>query len=181
MKKILIVFGVLAVLMLDAVEWDFTKPGVLKGKYALAVRGKSAVTKAGLVVPVGKSSERAGAATVKNYHDIIPQGSFSAAVDFIIDGTAKHIQSYLVLLDNKYNIKSNYGFMLYLRKKKADVFVTQVVLGYCDKSVNVYGSDLKIASGKKHTLVMNYDVNGKVDFVFDGKNEISIYICMVNG
>ena len=49
-------------------QWDFQKPGVLKGSYPLTLRGKSLVGKGGLWIPVGDKKERAGAATVKKHY-----------------------------------------------------------------------------------------------------------------
>ena len=175
MKKILPFALCLAAVYLAGAEWDFGRKDVLKGSFPLTLRGKSALNEAGLFIPAGKASDRAGAATVKIHPELTPQGSFSCAVEFTLDGAANRTQSYLVLLDNKYvpmgkNPAQNSGFMLYLRKNSNGTFVPQAAFGYGDKSVNIQGKALKIAPDKKHLLEMKYSVSGKVDFIFDGKN-----------
>ena len=60
--------------------------------------------------------------------------------------------------------------MLYLRKKNANTFIPQASFGYADKSVTIQGREIKITPDKTHSLVMNYNAKGTVDFIFDGKN-----------
>ena len=152
-------------------RWDFQKPDVLKGKYPLTLRGKSIVGKGGLWIPVGDKKERAGAATVKSQP--VPGGSFSVDIAFSISSKQSHLQSNLVLLDNKYvpksgNANHHYGFMIFLRRgKAANSFVPSAAFGYQSESVVVSGKAVTIAPDKRHLLKMVYDCRGQVTFTLD--------------
>ena len=154
-------------------QWDFQKPGVLKGSYPLTLRGKSLVGKGGLWIPVGDKKERAGAATVKKQPEVGKQ--FRLIVEFTISGKQKHTQSNLVLLDNKYvpqskNPNHHYGFMLYLRRAKGEnMYIPTAAFGYQNESVTVSGIARKILPDQRYTLTLKYDA-GQVIFFINGVN-----------
>lgn len=176
----LAVSAVLAAADVTVAEWDFTKSSVFKNKFKISLRGKSKITPGGLTVPIGAPKERAGAATAAVYPAMSPDGAFSVSVDFALSSKEKRSGKNHVIIDSKNvpatNAKQanyNYGFILYLKHSKGNLFIPTAAFGYQKSSRVITGKAVAISFDKVHNITLVYNAKGVVNVMLDKRSILS--------
>lgn len=159
-------------------EWDFGRPDVMTGKYALKLRGNAKIEDGRLAILTNDMAKPDGAAAVKIFPELTPPAAFTVEATFALDGKYERARSMNAMLwDSKYVIlpgdgekdrPRHTGFMLFLRPGGKDQYTPAAAFGYGDKSAQVYGKAVTIAPDVEHTLGMTFSATGKVTFMLDG-------------
>ena len=157
--------------------WDLTSPGVLKGKYAIKVRGKSTLDKQGLQSVSADPKQQGGAILRGNFAMLSPENAFAVNAKFCLAADFKRNANWSVICDNKYiamprgekQQRYNKGFMFFLVAKGNNIYRPGAAFGYGDRSVQCFGRDITLLPGKTYTAGFLFNAVGKVFFFLDGK------------
>ena len=150
-------------------EWDFSKPDVLTaGPFPLKLRKGAAIKDGMLISQSADLKIPGGAAALKVHPGLDMKNAFSAEAVFEVDKAS----NYKMIFDSKYNYTSGYmgGFMLALRPQRNGRFRPYAAFGYGKESCQVFGNEIALEPGKRHTLRMHFTGIGKVLFRVNGKD-----------
>ena len=158
--------------------WDLTSPGVLKGKNALKVRGKSILDKQGLQSVSADPKQPGGAVLRGNFASLSPENAFAVNAKFSLDGNFKRNANWSIICDNKYvaiprgekQQRYNKGFMFFLAARGNNIYRLGAAFGYGDRSIQCFGRDITLLPGKTYAAGFLFNAVGKVFFYLDGKS-----------
>ena len=163
-------------------RWDFTSGRTESsiGNFPLILRGNTKVGERGLSIGNSPESKPEGAVTRKIHPELSPP-AFRLTVRFRLSEKAfSGKRNTFFLWDNKYlhyrhpsdRAEFNRGFMLYLDRLADGSFRAQAGIGFSTKSAFFTGPVWKPATGKDHTLSLEYDGIGQVRFQLDSARKL---------
>ena len=153
--------------------WNFQNNSVLKGKYAVKLRGKTTLDKSGLSVFFTSPSQPGGAILLKNAKELSPADAFEIRAEFSLDGNAGKAPGRLMIFDSKYvpvgNSKYHKGFMFFLVSVGKNIFRPGAAFGFGGSSIQAFGRNIQLTPGRKYQIAMIFNATGKVSFYIDKK------------
>ncbi|MBO5923783.1 MAG: hypothetical protein J6Q81_04640, partial [Lentisphaeria bacterium] len=159
-------------------EWDFSKPGCLKGKYQLVLRGKTKLENNALIL-LNETLNQPGGALVKNANPALtPANAFKIEAVIELDKKFKRAQNWIMIYDSKYVVMPsseahkklyNCGFMFYLQPRGQNRYRMAAAFGYGNSSAAAFSKDFSLQYGTEAALAMHFNAVGKVMFYCNGK------------
>ena len=158
-------------------KWDFSNAAVLKGKYALKLRGDAKLTKDGLSVLNSDVKKPSGAILVGRFPELTAAKAFELSAVVTLDKSYNRTRSWAMICDAKYvtmprtEAQKRYhkGFAFFLMPQGNNVYRLGAAFGYGDKSVQVVSKNVTLVPESKYTLALRFSAAGKVAFLVNGK------------
>ncbi len=158
-------------------KWDFSTPAVLKGKYALKLRGDAKLTKEGISVLNSNVKNPSGAILAGRFPELTAAKAFELSAVVALDKSYNRSRSWAMICDAKYvtmprsEAQKRYhkGFAFFLMPQGNNVYRLGAAFGYGDKSVQPVSRNVTLTPGVEYTLTLRFSAAGKVAFLVNGK------------
>ena len=158
-------------------KWDFTNAAILKGKYALKLRGDSKLTKTGLQILNSNIKQPSGAVLAGHFPELTPANAFDLTARIVLDGQYQRSRNWAMICDAKYvtmprsEAQKRYhkGFAFFLMPGDKDVYRLGAAFGFGDKSVQISSKPVTLKPGTEYELALRFSATGKAAFLVNGK------------
>ena len=158
-------------------KWDFTSQKVLTGELAVALRGESTLSPAGIRC-TGNDARKPSGALLKTFRPhLTPPSAFEITAGLTLEKGYKYLSNQAMIYDAKYVAlpqgaaaeKYSRGFSFFLVPCGNDFYRLAGAFGFGNESRQVMSWKVKLLPGELHKVAMRFTAGGEVIFFADGK------------